>query len=142
MRYEFDPSWTEKTKEIATALNYRHVMPERLTVVRSWGSKTRRTIARIHCIGKVMMLGMGQKKSFYVIELISEKFDRQPEQEKLETIIHELMHIPKTFGGGFRHHDHVCSKNVKLELARYMDIKRAEFGAQARIGPLPTLKNF
>lgn len=126
MRYEFDPSWTEKTKEIAIALNYRHVMPERLSVVRSWGSKTRRTIARIHCIGKVMMLGMGQKKSFYVIELISEKFDRQPEQGKLETIIHELMHIPKTFGGGFRHHDHVCSRNVKTELERYLNFRPSE----------------
>ncbi len=123
MRYEFDPVWTERTKGIATALNYRHVLPDRLSVVRSWGSKTRRTIARIHCIGKVMMLGMGQQKSFYVIELISEKFDRQPESEKLETIIHELMHIPKTFGGGFRHHDHVCGRNVKIELERYLNMK-------------------
>ncbi len=142
MKYEFEPFWTQKTKEIASTLNYRHVMPERLTVVRSWGSKTRRTIARIHCIGKVMMLGMGQKKSFYVIELISEKFDRQPEQEKLETIIHELMHIPKTFGGGFRHHGHVCSKNVKTELARYNNLKTRESGAQPSIWPSPSLKNF
>ncbi len=123
MKYAFDQAWTEKAHEIARSLNYPHVIPERLTVVRSWGSKTRRTIARIHCIGKVMMLGMGQKKSFYVIELISEKFDRQPQNEQLETIIHELMHIPKTFGGGFRHHDHVCSRNVKTELERYLNIK-------------------
>ncbi len=131
MRYEFDTAWTERTKEIAAALNYRHVMPERLTVVRSWGSKTRRTIARIHCIGKVMMLGMGQRKSFYVIELISEKFDKQPENEKIETIIHELMHIPHTFGGGFRHHDHVCSRNVKIELERYLNLKKSVGQAQA-----------
>ena len=107
MKYAFDAEWTAKAHEIAKALNYGWVMPERLSVVCSWGSKTRRTIARIHCIGKVMMLGMGQSKSFYVIELISEKFDKQPEAEQMETIIHELMHIPRTFGGGFRHHDNV-----------------------------------
>ena len=123
MKYEFDPAWTQKAHEIAKTLNYSWVMPERLTVVRSWGSKTRRTIARIHCIGKVMMLGMGHKKSFYVIELFTEKFDRQPTRDQIETIIHELMHIPRTFGGGFRHHDHVCSQNVKAELERYASLK-------------------
>lgn len=122
MKYSYDPAWTQKAHEIALKLGYSWVMPDRLSVVRSWGSKTKRTIARIHCIGKVMMLGMGQKKSFYVIELISEKFDRQSENDKTETIIHELMHIPKTFGGGFRHHDHVCSQNVKAELKRYLNM--------------------
>lgn len=126
MKYAFDSAWTDKAREIASSLNYAWIAPERLSVVRSWGSKTRRTIARIHCIGKVMMLGMGHKKSFYVIELISEKFDKQPENEKIETIIHELMHIPRTFGGGFRHHDHVCSRNVKAEMERYASMKQAK----------------
>ncbi|HLC79098.1 MAG TPA: putative metallopeptidase [archaeon] len=126
MKYELDPKWTQTAHTIATSLGYKWVNPERLTVVRSWGSKTRRTIARIHCIGKVMMLGMGHKKSFYVIELISEKFDKQPMRDQVETIIHELMHIPKTFGGGFRHHDHVCSRNVKIELERYLNQTRVE----------------
>jgi len=30
----------------------------------------------------------------------------------VKVIIHELMHIPQTFGGGFRHHDHVCERNI------------------------------
>ncbi len=123
MKYEFEPQWTQRAHEIARSLNYNWIMPERLSVVRSRGSKTRRTIARIHCIGKVMMLGMGHRKSFYVIELISEKFDRRPAREQVETIIHELMHIPRTFGGGFRHHDHVCSQSVKAELEKYLNMK-------------------
>ncbi|PIN85175.1 MAG: metallopeptidase [Candidatus Diapherotrites archaeon CG11_big_fil_rev_8_21_14_0_20_37_9] len=124
MKYAFDEQWTAIARDIAETLGYKYVIPEKVTVVRSWGSKTKRTIARIHSIGKVMMLGMGQKKSFYVIELITEKFDRQSNEDKLETIIHELMHIPKTFGGGFRHHDHVCHTNVKKEYKRFMEIKK------------------
>ncbi|HZX34137.1 MAG TPA: putative metallopeptidase [archaeon] len=124
MKYEFDNDWTLKARQMAASLGYSYVVPEKLSVVKSRGSKTRRTIARIHSIGKVMMLGMGHKKSFYVIELITEKFDRLPEKDKIETIIHELMHIPKTFGGGFRHHDLVCSRNVKIELERYLNMER------------------
>lgn len=127
MKYFFDKQWTEKAKEIAEKLNYNWIIPERLSVVRSYGSKARRTIARIHCINKVLMLGMNQQKSFYVIELISENFDKQSENEKIETIVHELMHIPKTFGGGFRHHDHVCNKNVKAETLRYFQKFKEEF---------------
>ena len=41
------------------------------------------------------------------------------EEEKLKVIVHELMHIPKTFGGGFKHHDFVCEKNVNLYCKEY-----------------------
>tara|TARA_Y100000310_G_scaffold57396_1_gene52596 strand:- start:7161 stop:7583 length:423 start_codon:yes stop_codon:yes gene_type:complete len=126
MKYEYDETWTLKSKEIAETLGYEYVIHEKLGVVKSWGSKAKRTIARIHSIGKVMMLGMGHKKSFYVIELISENFDKQSEEDQIETIIHELMHIPKTFGGGFRHHHLVSHKNVKSELKRYMNLKQQE----------------
>ncbi len=123
IKYAFDEAWTIRTKEIANKLGYTYIIPEKVSVVRSWGSKTKRTIARIHAMGKVMMLGTGNKKSFYIIELITEKFDRQSEDDKIETIIHELMHIPRTFGGGFRQHDHVCSANVKQEFRRYMNLR-------------------
>ena len=103
MRYSFSGQWTEKAKEIALKLKLDFVELERIAVVESKGSKARRTIARIHSLGKVMQLGM-QQRPFYVIELLSEQFNKQSEQEKTKTIIHELLHIPHCFGGGFRHH--------------------------------------
>ena len=103
MRYEFSQELTSKAKEIAESLGMGHIEMERIACVKSKGSKSRRTIARIHTIGKVMQLGM-QEKPFYTIELLSEKFDRQSIEEQTKTIIHELMHIPAGFKGGFRQH--------------------------------------
>jgi predicted metallopeptidase len=40
-------------------------------------------------------------------------------EEKIKTIIHELMHIPFSFGGGFKHHNVVCEKNVNKMYKEY-----------------------
>lgn len=113
MRYDFSPEWTARAREIAAAVGMVHIPAERIACVKSKGTKTRNVIARIHSLGKVMQLGM-QEEGFYVIELISERFDREKEEEQVKTIIHELLHIPHGFGGGFRHHKpYVNSKTVE-----------------------------
>ena len=57
-----------------------------------------------------MQKAMGTK-AFYTIEFL-EPFEKLSKKEQDKVIIHELMHIPKTFGGGFRQHDFVCERNV------------------------------
>lgn len=52
------------------------------------------------------------------------KIDKLSESEKTKTIIHELMHIPKTFGGGFIHHDKVHERNVKIVFDQYITLKK------------------
>jgi predicted metallopeptidase len=74
-------------------------------------------------MSKVLQIAM-QMKAFYVLEFLSERFDRLDDKEQEETIIHELMHIPKNFGGGFRHHDHVSEKNVRAMQKQYRRAKR------------------
>jgi predicted metallopeptidase len=59
-----------------------------------------------------MQKAMGVK-SFYSIEFLA-RFDKLSKEEQDKVIIHELMHIPKTFGGGFRHHDYVVEENVNV----------------------------
>ena len=49
-----------------------------------------------------------------------------PKEEKVKIIIHELMHIPKTFGGGFKHHDFVTEKNVNVHYKLYLNCKLKE----------------
>ena len=103
MRYSFSEHWTGKARAIATALEFNYISLDRIACVESTGTKTNRVIARIHTVGKVMQLGM-QQRPFYVIELIMERFGEQSQEDQVKTIIHELLHIPHNFGGGFRHH--------------------------------------
>jgi predicted metallopeptidase len=62
-------------------------------------------------------------KAFYAIEFL-ESFDKLSKKEQDKVIIHELMHIPKTFGGGFRHHDFVCEENVDLLYSKFESLKK------------------
>jgi len=104
-------------------LNLGYIDLDKVVCLRSYGSSARRVIARCHGMSKVLQIAM-QIKAFYVLEFISERFDKLDDKEQEETIIHELMHIPKNFGGGFRHHDHVSEENVKLMLERYRKAKK------------------
>lgn len=111
MNYEIAHDLQARMCEIIRKLNLFHIDCNRVVCIRGRESKTRRTIARCHALPKVMQLAM-DVKAFYVIEFL-ERFEKLSDAEKDMTIIHELLHIPKTFGGGFRHHDYVSAKNVK-----------------------------
>tara|TARA_Y100000310_G_C20652470_1_gene800195 strand:- start:1734 stop:2150 length:417 start_codon:yes stop_codon:yes gene_type:complete len=121
IRYEHAPDIQEKTNELAKLL-FPHVRMDSVVCLRSHGSTSRGTIARCHALGKAMQLALG-RKGFYLIEVISKRFDKMSDVEQTKTLIHELMHIPKSFGGGFRHHDFVCDKNIEIEYEKYINLK-------------------
>ena len=98
-------------KDIVRKLEMKHVQEDRIACFRSRGSCARGVIARCHGLSKIQQLGL-RADPFYVIEIISETFDKLSEEEKVKTLIHELMHIPHNFGGGFRHHNFVNRKSV------------------------------
>ena len=105
--------------DILSKLKMDHIDPSKVSCIRSKGSSARRTIARCHGMPKVLQIGMG-RGAHYVIEVISEQFDKLDEEEQTKTIIHELMHIPKNFGGGFRHHDFVNKNSVERMYGQYL----------------------
>lgn len=122
MIYELAKDIQETAEEISKIF-FPHIILERVKCFRSYGSSTKKTLARCHTIGKVMQKAIGVK-AYYALEFLSEKFDKLNYEEKLKTIIHELMHIPKSFGGGFKHHDYVCEKNINLIYDRYENLKK------------------
>ncbi len=117
MKYELAPDIQIMADEISKML-FPHVDTTRTKCFRSYGSSSRGTIARCHALGKLMQEAIGIR-AVYALEFISERFDGLDKEEQLKIIIHELMHIPKTFGGGFRQHDFVCEKNINAHYRTY-----------------------
>jgi predicted metallopeptidase len=112
MKYEFDAEIQSKAEEISRIL-FPHVKLEYIKCFKSYGTSSKRTIARCHALGKLMQKAL-DTNAFYALEFLSERFDKLGEEEQIKVILHELMHIPKTFGGGFKHHNFVTEKNVNL----------------------------
>lgn len=113
IRYELAPDIETKLKQIARRLKMNHVDLNRVRGIRSYGSTSQGVIARCHALPKVMQLALGIR-AHYVIEILSESYGRLAKEEQIKILIHELMHIPETFGGGFRmHKDHVTRRNVE-----------------------------
>ena len=126
MKYEEAPDITEKMRIIVKMLEMNHVQFENISCIRSHGSNST-AIARCHALNKIMQKAL-KRKGFYILEFISEKFDRLSDDEKIKIIIHELMHIPKTFGGGFRHHDFVTNRNVEKLYKEYQSRRDMSLG--------------
>ena len=102
--YSEAPDIKELVKEIVARLDkFSHVDLDRLYCFRSKGSKSRRTVARVYGLGKIWQMALGINCG-YVIEVISERYDNFDQTEKEKILIHELLHIPKGFSGGFRPH--------------------------------------
>ncbi|MEM5872408.1 MAG: putative metallopeptidase [Candidatus Aenigmatarchaeota archaeon] len=121
MKYFIDHETQNIIKDIIEKLNFNHIKFENLICIKSVGSKSKRTIARIHGLPKIMQVALNSK-AFYVIEIISENFDKLSYQDKIKTLIHELMHIPKNFGGGFRgHRNFVTRKKVEEKFKEYLN---------------------
>ena len=122
MKYEYAEDLQTKMIDIVKVLDLNHIDINRVKCFRSFGSSTKRTIARCHTIGKLMQKAIGIE-AYYAIEFL-ERFSKMNEEEQNKVIIHELMHIPKTFGGGFRQHDFVCDSNVELMHEKLKSLKK------------------
>ena len=115
IKYIEAPEIKKQVDKIVEDLELFHVVPQFVFCVRSRGSKARRTIARIHGLGKLWQ-GVLNIPPSYTIEVISEIYDKMSKEDKERTLIHELMHIPEAFGGGFRHHKPFVNRRTVEEM--------------------------
>jgi predicted metallopeptidase len=117
------PDVKKLADEIAESLRLFHVVPQYVFCVRSSGSASKRTIARIHGLGRVWQETLNLPAS-YVIEVISEKYDKMTDEDKEKTVIHELLHIPRAFAGGFRPHKGYIDNQTVEQLHRAFQKER------------------
>jgi predicted metallopeptidase len=118
------PDVEEEIRRIIRLLALDHIDPQRVRAIRSRGTRSRRILARCHALPKALQTGLNLS-THYVIELVSENYNRLPESEKTKTLIHELLHIPYAFGGGFRNHDYVRSHRVNQLYEKYVSTSRS-----------------
>lgn len=106
--------------EIIRKLDMTHIDESRVVCIRSRGSASRRTLARCHGLPRIMQLAL-DLKPHYVIEIISEQFDKLDKANQTKVLIHELMHIPHAFGGGFRsHRPYVTKRKVEKMYRQFL----------------------
>lgn len=102
MKFELAPDIHEEIKKLVLGLKFEHVDPSRIVCMRSSGSKSRAN-ARIWGMPRIWQQALNIEPH-YVIEVLSQYFDNLPKEEKEKTLIHELLHIPKTFSGALVPH--------------------------------------
>lgn len=102
MKYEKAPDIKAKIDLLIKSLDFKHIKTERVHCIRSFDVKTR-AIARIWGMAKLFKEVVGIEPH-YIIEVNHKRFDKQNEREQIKTLIHELMHIPKTFSGALLPH--------------------------------------
>lgn len=102
MNYKPAPEIKKQIKVLIKELNFVHIKPNQIHCIRSFDAKTR-AYARIWGMSRLFKEVAGLEPH-YIIEVIAQRFDKLDQREKIKTLIHELMHIPKTFSGALLSH--------------------------------------
>ena len=123
LKYENAGDIKQLVDEIIARLDLYYIVPQSVFCFRSTGSKARQTIARVYGLGRIWQEALLLPPA-YAIEVISERFDKLSQKEKEEVLIHELLHIPKGFSGGFRPHKGYIDQKRISELYRRLQDQR------------------
>jgi len=102
MKYELAPDIKKQIDLLVEKLDFKYIDSKRIHCIRSFDAKTR-AYARIWGMSRLFHEVAGIKPN-YIIEVISKKFDKLSPREQIKTLVHELMHIPKTFSGALLPH--------------------------------------
>lgn len=102
MKLERARDLDDRIREVVERLNMEHIKPDQVVAFRSTGA-TARARARIYAMPRIWQEAL-EVKPHYCIEFLSQHFDHLSDDDQWRVIIHELMHIPKTFSGALVPH--------------------------------------
>ncbi len=125
VKYELEvaPDVQAEIEDLVDVLELTHVDPQRIVCFRSRGA-TAKIYARIWSLPKIWQIALGVE-AHYAIEVV-ELYDRSSREDQTKTLIHELLHVPKTFSGALVPHkcfgkeinDEVCDELYDEYLAK------------------------
>lgn len=125
LKLEKAPDVRKMIEDIVATLDMHWIDTEKIEAVRSMGSRSN-AIARIYGLPRVFQTAFNLEP-LYVIEVVSERFDKLSREEHVKVLIHELLHIPKSFSGGLRAHGKYVNNRVVSQLYReYVRRKKLE----------------
>lgn len=120
------PDVRKKVKNLVSSLGLKWIKSSKIVFFRSNNSKTN-AYARIWGLSRVWQMALG-KEPHYIIEVISEKYDKLSENEKNKILLHELAHIPKNFSGAlvphYRRGKRKFKDLVNNLVAQFDDVKK------------------
>jgi predicted metallopeptidase len=123
VKTELAPDIDKRIKVIVRALELGHVSDKHIICMRSTGAKTR-ALARIWGLPRIWQQAL-HLNAYYIIEVVSEKFDKMSKEDQDMTLIHELMHVPKTFSGALVPHEcfgkKIDERSVKVLYKKYLE---------------------
>jgi predicted metallopeptidase len=99
-------------KDLENILNHidlPYINLDNIYCYRTTGSKTR-AFARTWSFPKIFQRALSIKPA-YVIEVLSQHYDKLDADHKKKVLIHELLHIPKNFSGALLPHK-TRSRNI------------------------------
>lgn len=107
MRWEKAHDIQKRITFLVKQLDLTYIKPSQVICFRSVGSVSRAR-ARIWSLPTIWQQALNVP-AHYCLEVLSEKFDRLSLDDQERVLIHELVHIPKTFSGALvphRSHTH------------------------------------
>lgn len=115
------PDIKDRVLHLQKKLHLDWLKPNNIYTVRSTGANTR-AVARIWGLSRIWQITLKSEPK-YIIEVISEKFDRLGQTDRDKVLIHEIVHIPKNFSGSLMPHirrgKNKFSDKLKYLVAQY-----------------------
>jgi predicted metallopeptidase len=120
-----------RLRRIVAALRLDYIDATRIHCLRVTGSRAN-ALARIWGLPSVFQRAL-RVPAHYVIEFMVPAFDRLRREEQDRVIIHELLHIPRTFSGGIRPESspplRISRRTVEQYYRQYLAAMRGRDGA-------------
>ena len=115
MKWVKDRVLQKQLEIVVRQIGFDHISVKHVHCYRTYESKAR-AYARIWAFPKIFQQVLNVEPA-YIVEVISEKYDKLSSDQKTKVIIHELLHIPRNFSGSLLPHK-FGNKRIDREVDR------------------------